>query len=802
MALHSFLRHRKLRLAALLCAAASVSLTPALAQEEGPDAPETGYSSLDVAQPRGTRELQNALQRLATYPGDIDALIDAGNAALLLQDPQAAIGFFARADEMSPGNGRVKAGLGSALLLNENPYEALRLFDEAKRLGVPDTVYAADRGMAYDLVGNSNAAQDDYELALRRGADDETIRRYALSLGISGDRAKAEAQLDPLLRKRDAAAWRTRAFVLAISGDAEGAIAIADATMPKRMAASIEPFFRFMGRLTPAQQAAAAHFGHFPAAAAVGKDDPRNRQYAALGTPRQRSGRADAGLIPAGDPLGPTADSRTRKVAKVDKSQRRRPGKLSRKEREAIALAQSEAAARPVPVQARAPGPVPPSDLLIPGRGTTSASPNQQSVQTVQSLPGAARATVQPLPGTSSAPASPAPGGAARIPGVTPPPQAVQPTLQARGGASVQATQPQPTEIARSNGSAVQSLATGRPASGPGGLPGERPTELASTTELPRPGFASLPSSTAATATAAPTAPGAYADPLPSAPPAATIPGSVPPTRSFDLATTEGARMAVASPGLAGSSVGSTRSVGATSAVGATKAIAPGQTPLSLSSTGVSSTSTSTGPAIASAAPPPATVQPVPSASEPARVSLAAVIASIQVPATELALDPDAVDVTKLKPAPKKPDEAKVPEDAKKLTEKELAAKKAAEDKKLADKKLADKKAADKLAAEKKAAAAKKAEPKHPKRYWVQVAGGANRADLSKEWKRLTTTSPALFKGKQGWWTPLNATNRLLTGPFKSADEAQAFVNTLAKNKLSGFTFTSPAGQEVTALGK
>ena len=190
-----------------------------------------------------------------------------------------------------------------------------------------------------------------------------------------------------------------------------------------------------------------------------------------------------------------------------------------------------------------------------------------------------------------------------------------------------------------------------------------------------------------------------------------------------------------------------------------------------------------------------------PPSPAPARVSLASVIASIQVPASELALDEDAVDVTKLEPAPKKPDEN------------ELAAKKAAEDKKLADKqaadkkaaedqKLADKKAADKLAAEKKAAAAKKAEPKHPKRYWVQVAGGANRADLSKEWKRLTTTSPAVFKGKQGWWTPLNATNRLLTGPFKSGEEAQAFVNTLAKNKLSGFTFTSPAGQEVTALGK
>lgn len=199
--------------------------------------------------------------------------------------------------------------------------------------------------------------------------------------------------------------------------------------------------------------------------------------------------------------------------------------------------------------------------------------------------------------------------------------------------------------------------------------------------------------------------------------------------------------------------------------------------------------------------------QPAPAEPEPARVTLASVIASITVPPSELALAEDAVDVTKLQPMPKLPDEKALA--AKKAEEdRKLAEAKAAEEKKLADRKLAEKKAADekklaeKKAAEKKAAAAKKAAPKHPKRYWVQVAGGANRADLSKEWKRLTTTSPALFKGKQGWWTPLNATNRLLTGPFKSSDEAQAFVNTLAKNKLSGFPFTSPEGQAVTALGK
>jgi Flp pilus assembly protein TadD len=753
-----------MRLAAWLCAAASLSLCPAHAQEEGPDAPDTGYSSLEVAQPKGTRELQNALQRLAVYPGDIDALIDAGNAALLLGDPQAAIGFFARAEEMSPGNGRVKAGLGSALLLNENPYEALRLFDEAKKLGVPETVYAADRGLAYDLVGNFDAAQSDYELALRRGSDDETIRRYALSLGISGDRVGAEAQLDPLLRKRDAAAWRTRAFVLAISGDAEGAIAIADATMPKRMAASIEPFFRFMGRLTPAQQAAAAHFGHFPQAAAVGKDDPRNRQYASAGTPRVRSNRADAGLIPAGEPLGPAADSKGRKVAKVDKSQRRRPGKLSRKEREAIALAQAEAAAKPVPVQARAPGPVPPPDLLIPGRGTAS-SPGQQSVQTVQTVQNvqtvqsvpASRAIVQPLPGSAAtASASRSAPPASSLPAIAGT-QNGQGQLPPIGSASAVAL----TDLKELP---APSAAADRAGSSATIAPGEKVVVLSGMTELPRPGFSSVPAATQPAPTMA-----AGAGQQASSAPAGNAPA---PARGFDLAQVGSAAAVPPAP------VPATRP--------ATSSIAPAQGgPLAASPSAAPPPA-----ATVAAASTPAAVQPVPPAPAPARVSLASVIASIQVPPQELALAEDAVDVTKLKPAPKKPDE------------KELAAKKAAEDKKLADKKLADKKAADKLAAEKKAAAAKKAEPKHPKRYWVQVAGGANRADLSKEWKRLTTTSPALFKGKQGWWTPLNATNRLLTGPFKSADEAQAFVNTLSKNKLSGFTFTSSAGQEVTALGK
>jgi hypothetical protein len=99
---------------------------------------------------------------------------------------------------------------------------------------------------------------------------------------------------------------------------------------------------------------------------------------------------------------------------------------------------------------------------------------------------------------------------------------------------------------------------------------------------------------------------------------------------------------------------------------------------------------------------------------------------------------------------------------------------------------------------------AKKPEPKpkgEPARVWVQVAGGANVASLPKAWKSVTAKAPAAFRGKSGWWTPLRATNRVLAGPFKTATEAQAFVNSLRKSDVSAFVFTSEAGQKVTKLG-
>ncbi len=97
---------------------------------------------------------------------------------------------------------------------------------------------------------------------------------------------------------------------------------------------------------------------------------------------------------------------------------------------------------------------------------------------------------------------------------------------------------------------------------------------------------------------------------------------------------------------------------------------------------------------------------------------------------------------------------------------------------------------------------AKKPDPAkaEPARWWVQVAGGANEAALGRDWKRLATKSPAAFRGRMAWTTPVRATNRLLAGPFKTQGEAGAFVNLLAKDGSSAFTWQSEAGQVIERL--
>ncbi len=275
---------------------------PAVAQIDDEDEP--GSVSVPVVQALPNRDgerLNDALGRLGRNPRDLTALIDAGNAALAMGDADAAIGFFQRADTLSPGNSRVKAGLAAGHVRREDPFTAIPLFAEAEKLAPLDAAAQLDRGLAYDLVGDNETAQRYYRAVLAVGQNDEARRRLGLSQAISGDRAGMDITLAPLLQKQDKAGWRTRAFALAILGKPEEAEAIAKQTLTPDLAVAMAAYLRYMPRLTASQQAAAANLGAFPRAADIGHDDPRVALYA---RPRGTLASADKPLVPAGQPLG------------------------------------------------------------------------------------------------------------------------------------------------------------------------------------------------------------------------------------------------------------------------------------------------------------------------------------------------------------------------------------------------------------------------------------------------------------------------------------------------------------------
>ena len=267
----------------------------------------------EIAQPLpppAAAKLRDALTRLSRQPNDLSALLDAGEAALDLNDREAAAGFLVRAENLSPENMRLKVALGRLRLSENRPIEALREFAEAERAGATGAVMGADRGLAFDLVGDHASAQAAYRAALADNDSSAVRQRLAVSLAITGDVEGFEAALLPLLQANDRAAFRTRAFGLGILGRNDEALDIAEAMMPADMALRLAPYLRNMERLSAPQQVAAANLGIFPRTADIGivAAAPRSVEL----PPRTRPVDAGEALAPSGPVMGSEIRAQTR----------------------------------------------------------------------------------------------------------------------------------------------------------------------------------------------------------------------------------------------------------------------------------------------------------------------------------------------------------------------------------------------------------------------------------------------------------------------------------------------------------
>jgi Flp pilus assembly protein TadD len=405
---------------------ASVLAGPALAQSD----------QAQLVRPLGAADLNANLARLGSNPRDVAALIGAGEAALALDDPRAAAGFFARADAIESGNGRIKAGLARVMLKLQNPAEALRLFDQAARLGYPDATILSDRGLAKDMTGDQAGAQRDYQAALARSPqDDELVRRYAASLGIAGQVDASDKVMEPLFYKSDRAAWRYRAFILAMNNRQADARKVADQTMPPQLAAAIAPYMQKMPYLTPAQKAAAVHFGHFP--------QQIGTTIAAIVPTPPAPGIAVASRAPAALAAATPTPAPTRPLSRAEQRRLRReaqrlaqagattPRPTGRTLPQQPQLAQAQTA-QPLPPAARPPAPTPAPTPTLPQAQLSAPRQVQPlpSAAPVQGPPATpADATVQPLPG------NPSPGAPAQPPSAAPAASAPTPPVRTAAAA-------------------------------------------------------------------------------------------------------------------------------------------------------------------------------------------------------------------------------------------------------------------------------------------------------------------------------------------------------------------------------
>ena len=666
------------------------------------------------------------MRLLAANPLDIEALVKAGELTLRMGDNTAAAGFFGRAEKLDPLNPRIKAGKAVLMLRAERPGEALRLFQEAEKRGLDPAGFAADRGLAYDLVGEQDRAQRDYRLALRAGPDDETTRRYALSLGISGHKREALDLLDPLLRRSDRAAWRDRAFILAMAGDNDGAQKIANTMMSPGLGAGLAPFFERLPRLPAADRAWAVTFGEL------------------MPTPERL---ADARLVPplaklGADPYAPKAVAVAeppKPVAVADDDGKKR--KKRKKDDEALAPA--------VPAPAPAPKPV----------------------ELAMNPPAYVPPRVQPLPAPP------------------PPPPAV-----------VVAPKPVPTP-------APSPVRVGTPKPAPVTVASDAPPPPAPTPVVTPP---PPPAPAVATVEAPPPAPG-------------FTPADAPATDVADRPTAAEAGVTPTATSRVGEDAVLAKIIAGINVPGSELGVAPmpGKTP----------------------PPVPRPVEPVAKAPEPTPKPVETPRPVAPTPGKSKTKPPafPADDVaTDTLAKGKKPTAKPAADDtANGKAKTGKAARDEAADARDKGRKAKDDEVAldrngcpivapaakgkgkgkpapvpvmrgrgttakGKVPARCETDAAKKADAAtkgEPARVWVQVAGGANEDTLEKAWAALKVKAPDLFRNRQGWSTPLRNTNRVLTGPFKSADEAQAFVNQLSKAGLSGFVFTSARGQKVDRLG-
>ncbi len=204
---------------------------------------------------------------LGIDPGFVPALRASTEVALAMRMPQA-LSYAERWVRATPKDGLAHLAVGAALVQQNRPTEAQKSFALAEAAGGPPAAIAMQRGLAFDLLGQSRNAQIAYADAMQRVPGDRSIVEHlALSLAIGGDNEAAMQLLQPEAEKASGqpSFERTLVLVHALGGRRDLARRIATANLsPQAAAGAGDVLERIASLPTPAAKAAAVHLGILP----------------------------------------------------------------------------------------------------------------------------------------------------------------------------------------------------------------------------------------------------------------------------------------------------------------------------------------------------------------------------------------------------------------------------------------------------------------------------------------------------------------------------------------------------------
>ena len=293
-------------------------------------------------------------------------------------------------------------GLAVVLLALNQPEAALAELETAQAKGLQDPRLFNALGVAHDLVGRHDLAQQDYRDGLRLAPDNAGLHNnYALSLALSRDFPAAAAELHDLAERTDAAPrYRLNlALIYGLAGDDRKAAALARTTLDETAVANNLAYYAMLRGMDDKARANAIMGGviHGPVA-----DAHATAEASAPAAAPTEKVTASA-LAEAGKPPSNPAPAHHAKAAAAPPPA-------------APAEPAAPVAATPAPAQVAAAEPAPPAATAEPPHDV--AKPQAEAAPAPDAAPAAPQQAAAAAPSAPEAPMTDQPQAAATPPAV------------------------------------------------------------------------------------------------------------------------------------------------------------------------------------------------------------------------------------------------------------------------------------------------------------------------------------------------------------------------------------------------